>query len=304
MKKNTSPKPQPDVAKPFAQSSGYFAPQDSDMSFHERTKRNQLWLGGTMGQQRLRKMSVAVAGLGGMGSNIAEALVRAGIGGLRIADPDTIDVSNINRQVIANRQSIGKSKAETSARELRNIATDFELVVYDQGVNPGMADEFVRGCHAVVDEIDVFPLDRHVDLHRAARRHGLPLYSAYVVGMGIHFYKFHGDKYTFEDFLGVGEAEWKKPTADFLLDRFGHPLPDYLDDRAFGAYRQAISEGGVPIFGPTTLLGHSMVTTRLVVDLLRDGMLIQGFPETPVMPEFLVLDPVNFTFKKVRVPGT
>jgi molybdopterin/thiamine biosynthesis adenylyltransferase len=59
-------------------------------AYLERTKRNLFWTGGTEGQLRLRKLKIAVAGLGGMGSNIAEILVRLGVGHLKISDPDTI----------------------------------------------------------------------------------------------------------------------------------------------------------------------------------------------------------------------
>ena len=97
---------------------------DSKEYYLERTKRNQFWLGGPEGQNAVRELRIAIAGLGGMGSNIAEALARMGVGELRIADPDHIDVSNINRQVIANPRTVGKSKAKASADELLTIAED------------------------------------------------------------------------------------------------------------------------------------------------------------------------------------
>jgi molybdopterin/thiamine biosynthesis adenylyltransferase len=286
----------------FENCTKFYPGQKANDHYFERTKRNHFWFGGKSNQEQIRQLKIGVAGLGGMGSNIAEALARMGVGHLRIADPDHIDVSNINRQVIANTKTVGKSKAAASAEELKGIATDLELVVYEQGVSEEMVEEFVEGCDAIVDEIDVFPLNYHVMLHRAANKRNIPIYSSYVVGLGIHFYKFHGNDYTFEDFLNVSEAEWKKPTIELIYNSFGHPLPDYLDGRLRECYKNEAKENGVPIFGPSTLLGHSLVATRLILDLMRERMEFKDrFPLTPTMPEFLVLDPVDFTFKTVKM---
>ena len=263
-----------------------------------RTARNHYWLGGDRGQLRIRDLSIGVAGLGGMGSNIAELLVRLGVGHLRIADPDCIETTNLNRQVIANQETIGLSKVEAAVRDLRRIARDYSLLGYDQGITPDTVGEFVHGCSAIVDEIDVSRLDCHVLLHRAARRAGLPLYSAYMVGMGVHFYKFQGDAYTFEDLLDCDPSHWNQPTSEFLVDRFGQPLPSYLKGDILSGYLDEIREERVPIFGPSTLLGQGLLVTRMVADML--GYSSNG-PLTPTMPEFLVLDAVDLTFTTARV---
>lgn len=286
----------------FRLATDHYAAEFNQRKYLERTQRNHYWLGGPSGQSKLHDLSVGVAGLGGMGSNIAETLVRMGVGHLRIADPDTIDYSNINRQVIANQNTVGAGKAETSAKELRQIAKDFELVVYNQGITEETVEEFISGCDAVVDEIDVFPLDKHVLLHRACQKQNIPVYSAYVVGVGIHFYKFHGSDYTFEDFLGGDSSQWQKPTAQFLLDKFGPPYASYLKGSGLDGYAHEIMSGKVPIFGPATLLGHSVVSTRLILDLLghngSDNIL--GNKKTPVMPNFLVLDSCDLTLKECK----
>jgi molybdopterin/thiamine biosynthesis adenylyltransferase len=264
-------------------------------AYTERTARNHYWIGGSRGQEAIRGLALGVAGLGGMGSNIAQHLVRLGVGNLRIADPDRIEATNLNRQVIANQKSLGKTKVEAAIEDLRNIAEDYELVAYGQGVDEHMVEEFVSGCDAIVDEIDVYQLTTHVLLHRAARACRIPLYSAFAVGFGIHFYKFEGDDYTFEDLLGNRPEQWNKPTAEFILERFARPYPSYLTARRVAEVAGEISRGTTPIFGPTTLMGHSIVTIRMILDLLTTAGAVtpegvQGQPRTPVMPEFLVLD--------------
>jgi tRNA A37 threonylcarbamoyladenosine dehydratase len=75
----------------------------------------------------------------------------------------------LNQQVIAQRTSVGKTKIEVGIERLREIAEDYELVAYAQGVDAGMVNEFVFGRDAIVDEIDVLELEAHVLLQRAAR---------------------------------------------------------------------------------------------------------------------------------------
>lgn len=281
---------------------GRFDPQ----RYQDRTCRNHFWIGGAQGQEELRKLRVGVAGLGGMGANIANHLVRLGIGHLRIADPDTIEATNLNRQVIARRESLGSGKVETAIRDLRGIAEDFDLIAYDQGITESMVEEFVDGCDAIVDEVDVYQLETHVTLHRAARARGLPLYSTYAVGFGIHFYKFHGEDFTFEDFLGGNPNQWAKPSPEFLLERIGKPYPTYIDAERGNAFADEIRSGSTPIFGPATLLGQALVTMRMVLDLLSARGIpfhaLGGQVPTPVMPEFVVLDPADLTLKTVRAP--
>lgn len=278
-----------------------------EKTYVNRTRRNHMWLGGVENQFRLRQLRVGVAGLGGMGSHIAEHLVRLGVGHLKIADPDTIEETNLNRQAIANRKTIGMTKVEASIAELRGIATDYKLEAYFEGITAENADEFVAGCDVIVNEIDVFPLEAHIHLHQAARRAGVPVYSALSVGMGMHFYKFSGDEYRFEDFLAAKREEYVRPSAQFLIDRFGYPLPSYLNAHSEDLFRREIETGGTPILGASTLLGHSAVVMRILVDqfgesLQKNWRLAKPITRTPVMPEFIKLDLGELSLQVARMP--
>lgn len=277
-----------------------------EVHYLARTARNQMWFGGAGGQQQLRKLRIGVAGLGGMGSNVAELLVRLGVGQLRIADPDTIDISNLNRQVIAHADTVGKGKAEVSRQELRRIAEDFDLVTYSDGIHSGNADEFVDGCDAIVDEIDVFPIARHRELHAAARRAGIPVYTAYVVGWGIHFYKFEGEEFSFDDFLARVPGADEPPTVERLFQLYAQPEPSYLCGEAMEGFRAEVEAGRIPIFGPSTLMGQSLVVIRMIADLMDTKLstdsptTLKKVPKTPCMPKFLVLDALDFRFEEVK----
>ena len=68
--------------------------------------------------EKLSKMHIAIFGIGGVGSYVAEALARAGIGKLDLIDNDEINITNINRQIIALHSTIGKSKVDCIFRQL------------------------------------------------------------------------------------------------------------------------------------------------------------------------------------------
>lgn len=280
-----------------AQASKHFSANFNKEKYLERTRRNHYWVGGEEGQMKLRDMRVGVAGLGGMGSNLAEILVRLGVGHVKIADPDIIEASNLNRQVIANQNTIGKMKAFASADELRNIASDFELVVYNDGITEENVEEFVSDLDVIVDEIDVFPFRPHIWLHQAARKRNLPLYSGFIIGLGTHVYKFQGSDYTFEDFMLHNDAQIDKPSSSFMMDRLFNPPPSYLSDTNMQIeFAKTIDNKTVPIFGATTYISHSLIAIRLVADYLGFEGKYRG-PATPVMPRFMKLDPYDMSFQ-------
>lgn len=286
--------------KPFthtALASKIFPRLSDPKTYFERTRRNRYWVGDEKAQLRLSTLRVGIAGLGGMGSNVAEILIRLGVGHIKIADPDTIEVSNLNRQVIANRNTIGHKKALASAAELRNISEDCEIVVYDDGITEANAEEFVADIDILIDEIDVSPLMPHVWLHRAAQKRNLPIYSGYIIGMGTHIYKFQGTRYTFEDFMLNRTDMMENPTLEFLIDRFARPLPSYMSsDEALRRFSESAKASSVPIFGASTYGAQSCLVIRVVTDFLGlDEKL--GVPATPLMPKFIKLDALDYTLR-------
>lgn len=261
----------------------------------ERTKRNQFWTRGVEGQLALRKLKVGVAGLGGMGSNIAEILVRLGVGHLRLADPDIIEVSNFNRQVIANSNTLGQLKLEASVSELLSIDPALSLEKYPEGIHAGNAEAFVEGLDIVINEIDVLHVDKQIYLLEAARKKNIPVYTTLVVGVGIHLYKYSPtSSFTPRDFLGGILSD---KSLDMLIGTLGQPLPSYLQGNNLQEFKDEITtRGGIPIFGASTYLGQSLLVIRALADqgYLRSGT---NLPPTPCLPEFLVLDPLTLELK-------
>ncbi|MFZ3228958.1 MAG: ThiF family adenylyltransferase [Pseudobdellovibrio sp.] len=268
------------------------------MEYETRTKRNHYWVGGVAGQSKIKDMKIGIAGLGGMGSNIAEIFARLGVCFLRITDPDTIERTNINRQVIAYEDTIGVKKATASAQNIKRISKDIFLDVSTEGIQPHNVEAFVEGLDVVINEIDVYHVDKQILLIEAAHRRGIPVYTSLVVGLGIHLYKYcPNSNFKAKDFLGSMLID---KSAEKLVQQFGQPLPSYMKDARLAEFIQQIEKGDVPIFGASTYLGQSLLAIRV----LNDFKLINSsdnIPQTPCLPEFIVLDPLTFEFKVAKL---
>ncbi len=105
--------------------------------------------------EKLKNSKVVVVGLGGVGGSCAEALCRGSIGNLMIVDNDTIDVTNINRQVIALHSNIGESKTTEFFKRLKQINPEINLVLKNEFCLPQNSDFiFEYQPDYIVDAID------------------------------------------------------------------------------------------------------------------------------------------------------
>jgi tRNA A37 threonylcarbamoyladenosine dehydratase len=119
---------------------------------------------------RLRRAHIAVIGLGGVGSWAAEALGRSGVGRLTLVDYDHVAESNLNRQVQAGLDTLGKAKTAALAERLAQVAPTTELVCIDAFLTPENAAE-IRHCGAgfFIDACDDFLAKQSFILQFAAR---------------------------------------------------------------------------------------------------------------------------------------
>ena len=111
-------------------------------------------LAGQQGMQKLARTSVAVIGLGGVGSYSAEALARSGIGKFILIDFDVIEPSNINRQILALQSTIGKPKVEIMQQRIRDINPKAEVIIYQEVLDGNNQERLLEGAEYCVDAID------------------------------------------------------------------------------------------------------------------------------------------------------
>lgn len=122
--------------------------------------------------ERLRQAHVLVVGVGGVGAYAAEMICRAGVGQMTIVDADTVQPTNINRQLPALHSTVGKEKAEVLAARFRDINPDIRLTVLPVFLKDGNIPELLDAAHYdfVVDAIDTLAPKCHL-IAEALKRH-------------------------------------------------------------------------------------------------------------------------------------
>ena len=130
---------------------------------------------------RLRNARVAVFGLGGVGGYVVEALARSGIGALELIDHDTVSITNINRQILATRDTVGKCKAEAAKERVLSIDPDIRVTALQTfyGLDTAASFDFSRYDY-VVDAIDT--VTGKLSLALAAQEAGVPIISCMGTG--------------------------------------------------------------------------------------------------------------------------
>ena len=106
---------------------------------------------GTEGQERLRSASVLVAGVGALGCAVADHLVRAGIGHLRLIDRDLVEPTNLQRQCLFAEDDLGSPKATAAANRLQAINHEVKLEAVVDDLRPAVAYDMVEGCDGIAD---------------------------------------------------------------------------------------------------------------------------------------------------------
>ena len=140
----------------------------------------QILLFGEEGQERLKGAKVFIAGAGGLGCPIALYLAVAGIGEIRIADRDTVDRTNLNRQVLHWERDLGTPKAGSAEAKLREANPDIRIKAFATTIDETNVRDLVAGADLIVDAMDNFPT-RYL-LNREALRSGVPLIHGAIRG--------------------------------------------------------------------------------------------------------------------------
>ena len=135
---------------------------------------------GEEGQEKLKKARVFIAGAGGLGSPTAIYLAVAGIGTIRMADHDTVELSNLNRQVLHWDENIGGEKAHSALNKLQKLNPDVRIEALGKTITEDNALQLVADSDLIVDAMDNLPT-RYL-LNRTAIQKGIPFFHGAVYG--------------------------------------------------------------------------------------------------------------------------
>ncbi|MCR4419808.1 MAG: HesA/MoeB/ThiF family protein [Clostridia bacterium] len=136
---------------------------------------------GEEGQERLRRARVVVVGVGGLGCPAATYLACAGVGHLTLIDSDTVEWSNLNRQILHWEEDVGREKVVSAVSKLRRLNSEVDLKAIRTRVTAENAEELLAEAEVVVDALD--NVETRLVINRACHRRGKPLVHGGINGL-------------------------------------------------------------------------------------------------------------------------
>jgi len=168
-------------------------------------------------QQTLRGKRVAVAGMGGVGGFHLLTLARLGIEKFTIADLDTFELPNFNRQAGANMRSLGLAKVDVLANAVREINPECALDIYPAGVNETNLPDFFKDVDIYVDGLDFFAFDARERVFAYCAQHNIPAVTVAPLGISGALLNFLPGGMSFEQYFQLeGHPELEKAVR-FLI---------------------------------------------------------------------------------------
>ncbi|HEX8082985.1 MAG TPA: ThiF family adenylyltransferase [Solirubrobacteraceae bacterium] len=272
----------------------FFRGEYDDELYWARVRRNLGWLGETeeqwrANQEKLRDATIGIAGAGGIGGAALARLVRMGARHLRIADPEQFEASNVQRQLGASLDTLGRNKAEVTAEQAFALTRDCEIEVFPEGVTADTAEDFVEGCDIVCDQIEIYEIDAKYALHQAFRRSKTchTVIAVATVGHGALVHKYHRDSTPIEDLYEIPEGVPMGPEWAMKLVEGQVPpglLPSFPSKEA--VYEWAVDRREVPIHGPSPATCEGVLVDRICKELMD----LPGAAEIPVRPGYAFID--------------
>lgn len=158
-------------------------------------------------QAKLHECTIGLAGLGGVGGSYALSLARMGLGGFFIADFDTFDYANINRQAGAMNSTIGKNKAQVLRDMILDINPHARVRIFEDGITDQNREEFVRGSDIVIDAIDFFSIETHRRLHAEVRSQNKVSIFSVPAGQSGTLQVYHPQKMSFDAYYDFKDSD-------------------------------------------------------------------------------------------------
>ena len=218
---------------------------------------------GERGQHRLLQSKVLLIGAGGLGSPAALYLAAAGVGQLGIVDSDTVDLTNLQRQILHTTERIGRPKVESATETIAALNPDVKVVAYAERLTAANIDRIIAGYDVIVDGADNFPT-RYL-LNDASIKHGIPVV--------------HGSIYRFEGQLTV----FKPGAGPCYRCLFHQPPPPEL--------APSCAEAGV--LGVLPGIVGTLQANEALKLLLEIG--------EPLIGRYLLIDALDASFREVKL---
>jgi molybdopterin/thiamine biosynthesis adenylyltransferase len=240
--------------------------------------------------QTIKSTSIAIGGLG-LGGSIFLNLVRMGFEKFHVADPDTYERTNINRQRMAKESTVGVRKDTALIKEAMDINPEVKIKTFPQGVNQKNVGEFLTNINWVVDVVDVFAIPEKLALNSEAAKRGLPVASSGSIGFSASVVVFDKTTPSFSELTGMSaDLPYEENIQRFV--RFITPeVPEYMRVQLEKALRK---ESHIPFVVPGVEIAAAIVTTEIAKQILNLGQKVRA-------PYGIHVDPVELKIQKYDV---
>lgn len=240
----------------------------------------------------IQKTSIAIGGLG-LGGSVFLNLVRMGFENFHIADPDTYERTNINRQRMAKESTLQMRKDDALIREAQDINPNVRIRAFSEGVNANNVKDFLEGIDWVVDVVDVFAIPEKLALNAEASRRKLPLASSGSIGFSASVVIFDQSTRSFADLSGMSVSSSDEENIRRFVRFIAPRIPEYMKVQLDKALRR---ESHIPFVVPGVEIAAAFVTSEIAKQILKIGELVRA-------PYGIHIDPVDLKIEKYNVAG-
>jgi molybdopterin/thiamine biosynthesis adenylyltransferase len=260
-------------------------------TYEQAFSRNIGWV--TAAEQAvLRRKRVAVAGLGGVGGSHLLTLARLGVGAFHVADFDTFEVTNFNRQAGALVSTLGRRKVEVLTEMAKDINPELDIEVFPDGVSEANLDRFLAGVDVYVDGLDFFALDARRATFAACARLRVPAVTAAPLGMGAALLSFLPGRMTFEEYFRLDGLSEEDQAIRLLLG-----LSPAMLQRSYLVDRRAVDLAGHKV--PSTVIACQICSGMAATEALK---LMLGRGKVYAAPVSLQFDAYRGRLKRTWRP--
>lgn len=239
-------------------------------------------------QAALRRATIAIPGLGGVGGAHLLTLTRLGIGRFVIADGDHFELANLNRQIGATTQTLGKPKTEVMAELAKTINPELSIRAFPEDVQSRNIDEFLNGCDVVVDGLDFFRIAARRLLFQRARVHRLTVITCGPMGFSAALLIFTPTGPSFDEFFAVTDHMSERDQ----LARFAVGLaPAGLHIPYVDKTRVSLAE----YRGPSSIIAVNLCAAVAATEVLN---LLLKRRQPWAVPRYAQFDPYRLRYRK------
>ncbi|NLY76301.1 MAG: hypothetical protein GX075_13545 [Firmicutes bacterium] len=218
-------------------------------------------------QEQIKNLTIAIAGVGGVGGAALFDLARMGVQNFIIADPDEFEFSNINRQEGAFLNTLGKNKCSVLSQMLIQINNEIQVMSFEKGLDENNIDLFIEKADVIIDGLDFFCMNVRRKLINSALEKNKYVFGAPILGFGTSLYVFAPNGPTFDDFFGKIPANL---SFDYCLN-FGRKIFPYIPQYILEEeYLKALkSDRSMPSIAPACSISGAFLSISLILFVLK-----------------------------------